>query len=210
MPRTKKEDPFYTMLKDFATQIEDDAQLYKKLVDGYPDTKYLIPEIKLRESQCDQTVQNIMKELYASFITPIDRNDLMDLTLKMDDVPDHIKGVTMRFDLFNVSGMHTEAKEMAHLTVIAVKQMHRMIDALPNYKNDPTCMELATSIDSIEDEGDSVYESGLRNLFREEDSPHRRPGHVVAWLRLFDRMELCLDAVDEVAGIVRSVIMKSA
>jgi uncharacterized protein Yka (UPF0111/DUF47 family) len=51
-----------------------------------------------------------------------------------------------------------------------------------------------------------VYQNALRRLFSEED--HGK--EVVTWLRIFDRMENCLNACDKAAGVVRSVIMKSS
>ena len=69
-------------------------------------------------------------------------------------------------------------------------------------------MQIAISMGHIEDEGDSVYENGVRKLFQEEKES--RPGHIVGWLRIFDRMEECLDSIDAVAGVVRSIVMKSA
>ena len=81
-----------------------------------------------------------------------------------------------------------------------------MIDRLPNFKSDRTVMDKAIMISSIEDEGDIVYSTALRRLFRDEENGRTS----VTWLRLFDRMELCLDACDKSAGVVRSVVMKSA
>ena len=63
MARMKKEDPFYTKLKDFAAAIEECAVDYEKLIRGYPETEIMIPQMKLHESECDQRVQAIMKEL---------------------------------------------------------------------------------------------------------------------------------------------------
>ncbi len=208
MARIKKEDPFYTKLKDFAADIEKTAEDYEALIKGYPETNIMIPQMKLHEAECDQRVQAIMKELYTSFITPFDRNDVMELTLKMDDVVDNMKGVSTRLELFNISHMRTEAVQMAELTLIASRQLHEMIDRLPHYKDDPQCMQVALGMSHIEDEGDTVYENGVRTLFQEETES--RPGHIVGWLRIFDRMEECLDSIDAVAGVVRSVVMKSA
>ena len=50
----------------------------------------------------------------------------------------------------------------------------------------------------------------LRRLFHEEDLEDKRRGHVVGWLRLFDRMELAIDSCDHAAGVVRNVIMKTS
>ncbi|WP_072500240.1 DUF47 domain-containing protein, partial [Olsenella phocaeensis] len=158
----------------------------------------------------DEHVRKIMKELYASFITPFDRNDISDLALKMDDIVDYIEGVCTGLDLFNMSGTRVEARQMAELTLQAVKELCVMFDHLSDYKSDSVVMEKAIAVGNIEDEGDNVYEQGLRNLFHDDTLDEARRGHVVGWMRVFDRMEGCLDACDAAAGVVRSVIMKSA
>ena len=61
-------------------------------------------------------------------------------------------------------------------------------------------------ISDIEDEGDVVYNGGVRRLFHDEENGRT----TVTWLRLFDRMESCIDACDHTAKVVRTVVMKSA
>ena len=210
MARIKKEDPFYTLLRDFSTEILATAEDYVKFVEGYPDSITMIPAMKLHEGRSDEHVRKIMKELYASFITPFDRNDISDLALKMDDIVDYIEGVCTGLDLFNMSGTRVEARQMAELTLQAVKELCVMFDHLSDYKSDHVVMEKAIAVGNIEDEGDNVYEQGLRHLFHDDTLDEARRGHVVGWMRVFDRMEGCLDACDSAAGVVRAVIMKSA
>ncbi|MGI6755052.1 MAG: DUF47 domain-containing protein [Atopobiaceae bacterium] len=206
----KKEDHFYTLFRDFAKEIVSVAADYEELVSGYPASATLIPVMRVHEDRCDEHVRKIMKELYSSFITPFDRNDISDLALKLDDIVDYMEGSSLRLDLFNMHGMRDEGKQMARLTREAVNELYVMIDHLPNYKTDSVVMEKAISVGHIEDAGDQVYESALHELFHEEDIEEYRRGHVVGWLRVFDRMEMCLDACDAAAGVVRSVVMKSA
>lgn len=211
MARLKKEDPFYTMFKDFGADIVACAEHFDELVKDYPKTESMIPLMKVYEDQCDEHVKKIMQELYKSFITPFDRDDINDLALRLDDIVDDMEAISIRFDLFNVSSTRVEAQQMAGLTLAACRTLEEMLQALPNFKNDPTCMEKAISVGHIEDEGDTAYEAGIRRLFHDRaDLADARRGHVVAWLHIFDRMEDCLDACDAAAGVVRSVIMKTS
>lgn len=208
MPRIKKEDEFYTMLREFAALITEAAQEYSAIVDAFPETKSRIPQMKVYESNADERVKAIMGKLYVSFITPIDREDISTLALAMDDVVDSMYGVAVRMDLFNLSDLRLEAKQIAALTLHAVQEMQVMIDHLPDYKKDRLVLEKAIEIGSVEDEGDTVYQQALRRLFSDEEDASGK--YAVSWLRIFDRMELCLDACDHVAGIVRDIIMKDA
>ncbi len=208
MPRIKKEDEFYTMLKEFAALISETADVYNKIVCGFPETKTLIPQMKVYESKADERVKAIMSKLYTSFITPIDREDISSLALAMDDVVDSMYSVAVRLDLFNLSDLRLEAPQISKLTVHAVSEMQEMTNHLPNYKKDRVVLEKAIEIGTVEDEGDTVYQQALRRLFSDEEDASGK--YAVTWLRIFDRMELCLDACDHVSGIVRDIIMKDA
>jgi len=210
MARIKKEDPFYTLFKQFAAEIKATGEDYVKFVEGYPGSIAMIPVMKLHEARSDEFVRKIMKELYTSFITPFDRDDISNLALRLDDIVDYMEGVCTGLDLFNMSGTRVEARQMAGLALEAAKELVEMFDHLPDYKNDPVVMEKAIAVGNIEDEGDEVYEQGLRLLFHDDTLDEARRGHVVGWMRVFDRMEGCLDACDHAAGVVRSVVMKSA
>ena len=103
MPRAKKEDIFYTLLKDFAARIEDAAVEYVKVITDFPETTSEIPQMKVYENKCDEKVKHIMEELYSSFVTPIERSDINDLALAMDDIVDYMNAIASGLDLFNVN-----------------------------------------------------------------------------------------------------------
>ena len=207
MPRVKKEDIYYTLLKQLAAVLVSAAEEYVTIISGFPDTFARLPRMKMMETQADDTVRDIMTRLYTSFITPFDREDIGELALAMDDVVDHMEAVTIRLDLFNVGEMRPEAVELAKLTLVAVQEMQDMIEHLPDYKRDEMVMKKAIAVGHVEDGGDEVYENALRVLFREEET---RGKESLAWLRIFDRMEHCLDACDHAAGVVRNVVLKSS
>ncbi len=207
MPRVKKEDIYYTLLKQLAAVLVDAGEEYVTIMSGYPETFTRLPRMKMLETRADETVREIMTRLYTSFITPFDREDIGELALAMDDVVDHMEAATIRLDLFNVRDMRPEAVELAELTLKAVEEMQEMIDHLPDYKRDEMLMKKAIAVGQVEDGGDEVYENALRVLFREDET---RGKESLAWLRLFDRMEHVLDACDHAAGVVRNVVLKSA
>lgn len=207
MPKIKKEDIYYTLLKDLAQVIVDAGEEYVNIMSGYPATAARIPRMKMYETRCDEIVRNIMERLVTSFITPFDREDISELALAMDDVIDYMEGVTLRLDLFNVSSMRPEAIELASLALEATRALQQMVEHLPNHKRDDMVMRLSMTVGQIEDGADEVYENALRDLFREEDVEGRE---YLAWLRLYDRMESCLDACDKAATVARNVVLKSS
>lgn len=207
MPSIKKEDVFYTLLKELAEVLVTAGEEYVNVMNTFPESITRIPRMKMFETQADDIVRDIMTRLYTSFITPFDREDISDLALAMDDVVDYMEGVVLRLDLFNIQEMRPGAIELADLTLAAVREMREMINRLPDYKRDDAVMKQAIAVGHIEDGADTVYEHALRTLFREDEI---RGKESLAWLRVFDRMEHCLDACDKAAGVVRNVVMKSS
>ena len=199
-----KEDIFYTLFKEFGAKIVETAE--ETILDGYPETAARIPQMKVYERECDEKVQRIMKELYASFVTPFEREDISDLALGLGDIVDGMNSVAERLDLFNVDEFRKEGAQLAELTLRACITVKEMLDHLADYKKDSAVMEKAIAVGHVEDEGDLVYHNALSRLFRDEMTGRE----TVAWLRIFDRMEQALDSCDKAAGIVRSVIMKNA
>jgi predicted phosphate transport protein (TIGR00153 family) len=162
--------------------------------------------MKVHETTTDELVADIMKRLYTSFITPFEREDISDLALRLDDVVDLMEAVSIRLDLFRLDHMRPEAVEMAELTLKAVAELKGMMELLPRYKKDEGVMMHAIAVSRIEDGADRVYQNAIRRLFSEEDGGKE----VTTWLRIYEQMENCLNACDKAAGVVRSVVMKSA
>jgi len=113
-----------------------------------------------------------------------------------------------RLDLFNLDETRREARQVAELCLRAAREFRVMIDHLPNYKTIPwSWRRRLRSETSRTRVMTSTTPRALSRLFHED---LKDPRCTLAWLRLFDRMEMCMDAFDKAAGVVRSVVMKSA
>lgn len=54
MARIKKEDHFYTMLRDLASKIVEAADEYKDIICEFPESIARIPQMKVYETECDE------------------------------------------------------------------------------------------------------------------------------------------------------------
>lgn len=203
---SKREDVFYSMFREFGESIAKAGKTFYEIVEGYPETATRIPEIKSYESMCDEHMKNIMTELYSSFITPFDREDITELTRQLDAIVDAMEGCAARFELFHVDKMHKEAIEMAKITAHATSELAAALDNFKEFKKDRSVMEKAISIGHIEDEGDMVYRHGLARMYEEKHDPLE----TLKWTGLLDKMEDALDACADAASTMQAVIIKNA
>lgn len=202
----KKEDVFFTMYREFATEVNVASDVFVELFDAYPDKPELIDSVKEHEVKCDRLSSKIMTEIQNSFITPFDRIDMSDMVRDFDDIVDNMEGTAARLKLFNVHAIPGEAYEVVHLIDEACACVQTMFDALPEYKTNKTVTEQAVRILDLEDQGDTYYRRGLGNLFIEGADPI----HVVKWKSLFDSLERCMDSCKDLANSVLGVVMENA
>lgn len=207
MSRVKrKEDVFYRLFREYGEKLVTVSEVYLRIFTEFPASSALISSMKDYENICDDQAKKIFIELGNSFITPFDREDISVLTKRIDDIVDYMEAAASRMDLFAIEEMRPEAVRLAQITVQAVGELVKILERLSNFKKDPTVMELALGVDVIEDEGDAVYKTALADLFR-ENVPTLE---IMKWSRVFDRMELALDATEHACDIIQGVVMKNA
>lgn len=204
---SKKEDLFYRLLQDFSQKVADAGDIYYQIIEGYPESVSRIPEMKQIEVECDDKMKNLLVELYKSFITPFDREDIAALVNQLDDVVDDMEHIVRRFDLYHVSAERPEALELAACARDATKELKVMFDVFPTFKKDSGVIKQTKKIHDIEDKADDVYHAAIGRLYNETDATAT---HLLKWNTLFNRMEDCVDACKGVATIAGNVVLKNA
>ncbi len=207
MSRVKrKEDVFYGLFREYGEKLVQVGEVYQRIFHEYPASRALVPSMKEYENVCDEQARRIFMELSSSFITPFDRDDISALTKRLDDVVDYMEAAASRLDLFAIEDMRPEAIQLADITVKAIGQVADIMDRLSTFKKDKAVMETALAVDVTEDEGDAVYKIALADLFHGDVATLE----IMKWSRVYDRMELALNACEHACDIVQGIIMKNA
>ena len=207
MSRVKrKEDVFYGLFREYGQKLEKVGEVYLRIFKGYPETRAMVSSMKEYENICDDQARRIFMELSSSFITPFDRDDISALTKRLDDIVAYMEAAASRLDLFAIEDMRPEGVQLAEITVTAISQVSKVLDNLSGFKRNNIAMETALAVDVTEDEGDAVYKNALADLFH-GDVPTLE---IMKWSRVFDRMELALNACEHACDIVQGIIMKNA
>ena len=207
MSRVKrKEDVFYGLFREYGQKLEKVGEVYLRIFKVYPETRAMVSSMKEYENICDDQARRIFMELSSSFITPFDRDDISALTKRLDDIVDYMEAAASRLDLFAIEDMRPEGVQLAEITVTAISQVSKVLDNLSGFKRNNIAMETALAVDVTEDEGDAVYKNALADPFH-GDVPTLE---IMKWSRVFDRMELALNACEHACDIVQGIIMKNA
>ncbi len=163
-------------------------------------------ELHVIEHTADLAKHNMMEELSRAFITPLEREDIMSLIQYIDDVTDAIEDVLMRMYMFNVLSVRDEAVDFAKLIVKCCDAMKDAMKEFHNFRKSGSIHESVVEINRLEEDGDKLYMKAVRKLYLNSKDPIE----LMVWREIFDRLEKCCDACEDVANTVESVIMKNS
>jgi predicted phosphate transport protein (TIGR00153 family) len=158
------------------------------------------------EQEADKHVHVMFEHLNHSFITPIDRDDIIEIVKETDNVTDGIDAVATEFWLMHIDSLLPESKRMMELIAKSCGIMVIMMQELKQYKKNNKLMERIIEINNIEEEGDRIYCDTIYKLF----APGADAFYAVKWRSIIDLMENVLDACENVADTVQSIVTKAS
>jgi predicted phosphate transport protein (TIGR00153 family) len=159
------------------------------------------------EHQADEITAKILARLNKTFITPIDREDIYALANKLDDVVDGIQGIVERLHLYNAGKASDGVKELAELISRSGKQIDKACNCLVDIRKYRLKLEARCSrIEKLEAKGDKLYRQEVARLFRKGADPLE----VIKWKEILAQMEEVLDTSEDVADLLKGVLLKYA
>jgi len=112
VPKDKK---FYPLFKEASTNVVAAAVLLTEMVRNVHNSERAeyVSKIKEKEHLGDNYTKTLLKELNKTFITPFDREDILELANRLDGVVDLINTTAKRIVLYNLTEIPLEFIEMA-------------------------------------------------------------------------------------------------
>ena len=100
----RKTDPFFTALLAIAEHVQEafTMQTISKSI-NLADLKEISIKLKKYEREGDDLIYEFTTKLNTSFMTPIERDDILQLSIKMDDILDGIEHFTAHLEMFSVN-----------------------------------------------------------------------------------------------------------
>jgi len=203
---TKKEKiDFLKLLIEAAENTLEGARVFHEAMKGdKPPTNYLRP-LKQLEDQGDSIIHRIFQELNKVFITPLDREDIMELAAKLDDVMDGIEATIARFDYLQIDFTNDYMRKFSE---VLLDSCHHILDSfkLLSQKKYMQITEHTVQINQLENEGDRLMREGIREIFTHPKEPY----HDFKLKELYERLEETTDACEDVADILDSMVLRYA
>lgn len=207
LPGISKKHIFYELLEKQAYAAVCAAKEFQVLVNDFTNLALHAAKIKEIETAADHTTHSLANLIDATFVTPLDKEDLHALSSELDDVTDRIEACTGRMALYQFTQMRPD---MELLVSLLVRITEATLDAVKTLRTRPcreNVQDIFIRIHQIENEHDAAFRKALANLL---NAPNADPIKVIKWKEVYDRIESAVDKCEDVAHIIESVVVKYA
>ena len=158
------------------------------------------------EHEGDEIAHSIYKVVGTDFITPIEREDIIELVQSLDSITDGIESVIQRFYMYDVHFMHDEALEFATYIKDSCVALGYAMEDFRNFKKSKTFKQRIIDVNTYEEHADTLYLKVIRDLYTVD---RENPMRVLVWSQIFERMEKCCDACEHAADIMNGILIKN-
>ena len=197
-----KEEKYFSMLSEMASQVRESAELFVKVFQEYENHARHAEHIKSIEVSCDELSARMIQKLNSTFITPIDREDIYLLVTEVDDVIDMINDMARRLEIYGVTKPRPDAVEIAQVLGEATKEVEA---AFANLEQHKSVAEQIAKISNVEKQGDTLYRDAVRRLFKEEKDAIE----VIKWMSIYEGLENSIDRCKDVAEALEAIVVKN-
>jgi len=200
---TPREREFYDLFEEAAANIVRAAAMLEEMLDSWPEKSELYRELVVCEQEGDRITHDIIHKLNATFVTPIDREDILALASGLDDILDFTEEVGDFLNLYRIEAPMEQAQQLARVLHQASRQV---AEALPRLRNLDDISHYVVEIHRLENEGDRIERSALAALFEAGIDPMM----VIRWKDIFERLEEGVDATEQVANTLQGIVIKNS
>ena len=198
-----KDREFFDLFDQAAANGVRAAELLEEMLRGFPESAHLSREILLCEQEGDRITHDIFSRLNQTFVTPIDREDILQLTSALDDVVDFTEEVSDYLVLYKIEAPMEQAQQLATILRDATRQVAA---AMPRMRSFEDISHFTVEIHRLENEGDRKSREAVASLFESGVDPMV----VIRWKDIFERLEEAIDAAEHVADVLSAIVIKNS
>jgi uncharacterized protein len=199
----KKDEKFFKIFSQMTVHILEAAEILGNMLrNPASDLAPLAAKIKEIEHKGDELTHQVIDELNKTFVTPLDREDIYDLSKALDDVLDLIDNTAIRIVLFRIKEPISTAPE---LVAVLLCQAVELGAAVSNLKDNDHVVERCIEINRLENDADRLFQTAIGSLFDEVKDPIE----VIKRKEIIETLEAATDKAEDVANVLESIVVKN-
>lgn len=200
-----REDGFFDLF-DAHAKCMIDASRRLAVLTMAPESEFEVHFTAIREleGKADMCARNIFLKLHKSFITPLDRSEIKDLAISLDNVVDCIEDIPMRSSMYGPGPFTKEMATLAQILLRAVLILAEAVSLLRDMTHAERIMKICEEVGSIESEADKTMRDGMTLLFASVEADARI---LIRTKEIYELFEAAVDHCEDVADVIHGIVL---
>jgi predicted phosphate transport protein (TIGR00153 family) len=194
---------FFDLFEEAGTNTVRAADLLDQLLRNWPDNKELGRELLICEQEGDRITHDLIRKLNNTFVTPIEREDILVLASALDDIVDFTEEAADYLSLYKIEAPMEQSQRLSHVLLQSTRQI---AEAIPRLRGFRDINHYVVEINRLENDGDRIVREAIASLFDGGIDPMV----VIRWKDIFERLEAAIDACERVSHILEGIVIKNA
>ena len=199
-----KENRFFFLLHQSAVNIQAVAFKLQDLMQNFENVSAKVQEIKDMEEFGDQIIHDITNSLHRTFVTPIDREDILALAGRLDDVVDAIDEAAQYTLEYKIKKPTEHAIHLSAIIVKCADELEKAMSLLAAGNSKlKEILPITVEINRLENEADKAASRAMGELFSTTDVIE-----ILKWRDIYNDLEEATDRAEDAANVLEGIVLK--
>ena len=155
------------------------------------------------EHEGDKITHNIYVLIDKTFVTPLDKEDIANLTGEIDQIIDYTDRFIGTLSLFEIKEPTTYMTELAKMLLSSSQEVFFLVKKLRGFKNSNELIGHCQNISQYEHEADVIFRTAIAELFKTRDAIY-----IIKMKEVYEILEGAHDRCADVADVFEDIALK--
>ncbi len=203
-----REEHFFDLLEKGSASVLRSGELLSACCDSKTAAgrEEAVRQMSDEEHTSDRIIHEVYEALNKTFVTPLDRADIYALATDLENVVDRCHGTVTQIVVHAMEVLPPGSVELAAKVMSACKEIDGAVRLLRDLKQVDVIQAHCKALAQLEHDGDQIFRSQIGEMYRNEKDAVRLLKHK----EFLEGLENTLDACDDVANALESLVIKNA
>lgn len=201
-----KKDKLFSVLSEISSNLKESGKCFVEYkLKNENDLDEFQKKMKEFERKGGALVNDVIKELNDTFITPIEREDALELAVHMDEILDGLEKCAAYFYMYKIYEVEGDMVEIGEWIYKCIEEIFDAVDLLTQKKLSKI-RKHSVKIKEYEGKCDLLERKAIRELFDKQNDVIK----LIKFKDVYEQLVKTSNECQKVAKTLERVIMKNA
>ena len=163
-------------------------------------------EVHNLENEADRIIHKMRNYLIKDFLPPIDREDIVRIGNKLDDIEDSVDEIMINLKILNIKEVKSDVLELSEILLSSSNLVKEMFLNFKNFRKTDLVKKKIIEVNNLEEKGDRAFEKIMTSLYKNEKDAVR----LVKWTNIYNSLEETIDFCEHLSDYLEDVILTNS